>query len=217
MSATRSSGAGHPLVYYPRMKLWMSPTSPYARKVRIVLREKNIACAEAAPADEAVDIGSKNPLAKIPTLELDDGTLLFDSVVIVEYLDALSSSNRLIPGGALDRAIVRRWEALADGIADAVVLGMLENRRSPERRDPGTIQRQHRKVRAALAAVEEQLERHGSLAGGTFSLADAAVIAAVGYTDLRAPDLLAPPHPALQAYLARHAERPSVAETRPPK
>src|SRR5262245_29000821 len=101
------------------MKLWMSPTSPYARKVRIVLGEKRIACEELVPSAARIDLSQKNPLAKVPTLELDDGTLLFDSVVIVEYLDALVPEPRLIPEPPLARALVRRWEALADGICDA--------------------------------------------------------------------------------------------------
>lgn len=199
------------------MKLWMSPTSPYARKVRIVLREKQIACDELVPVDAGVDIGGKNPLAKVPTLELSDGTLLFDSVVIVEYLDALTPTPRLIPDAPLPRAMIRTWEALADGISDAVVLAMLEGRRAPERRDPGVVERQHGKARASLAVIEAQLAAHGSLHGDAFSLADAAVLAAIGYTELRAPSLLEGTYPRLHAYAARHSSRPSVDSTRPPR
>lgn len=199
------------------MKLWTSPTSPYARKVRIVLHEKQIACQELRPAAEGVELSHKNPLAKVPTLELDDGTLLFDSVVIVEYLEALEPSPRLIPEQPLQRALVRRWEALADGIADAVVLAMLEGRREPERRDPMVVQRQHGKVRAALSQIETDLSRQNRSLGPEFSLADAAVLSALGYIELRAPELFSVPYPNLEGYRAHFAARASVATTEPPR
>jgi len=197
------------------MKLWTSSTSPYARKVRIVLREKRIDCEEQNPVQVGLDLAQKNPLAKVPTLELDDGTLLFDSVVIVEYLEALAPSPRLIPESLLGRALVRRWEALADGIADAVVLAMLEGRRAPERRDPAVVERQHGKVRAALAQIETFLCAHGGLFSAEFSLADAAVLSALGYVELRAPELFSVPYPILQGYRAHFATRASVATTDP--
>lgn len=197
------------------MKLWTSSTSPYARKVRIVLREKRIACEEQNPAQVGLDLSHKNPLAKVPTLELDDGTLLFDSVVIVEYLDTLEPSPRLIPASPLERALVRRWEALADGIADAVVLAMLEGRRTPERRDLAVVERQHGKVRAALSQIETFLAEHGGLFSAEFSLADAAVLSALGYVELRAPELLKVPYPILEGYRTLFATRASVATTDP--
>lgn len=197
------------------MKLWTSATSPYGRKVRIVLREKQMACEEQNPAQVGLDLSQKNPLAKVPTLELDDGTLLFDSVVIVEYLDGIGDGARLIPEPALERARVRRWEALADGIADAVVLAMLEGRRAPERRDPAVIERQHGKVRAALAQIETELSANGGLFGRDFTLADAAVLSALGYVELRAPELLSVPYSTLRDYRARFATRRSVVTTDP--
>lgn len=199
------------------MKLWFSPTSPYARKVRIVLREKRVACEELVPSAAGVELASKNPLAKVPTLELDDGTLLYDSVVIVEYLDALLPAPRLIPEQPLERALVRRWEALADGICDAVVLAMLEGRRTPERRDPAVVERQHGKVRAALSQIETALSAGNGRLGAEFSLADAAISSALGYVELRAPQLLSVPYPNLEGYRGLHASRGSVATTEPPR
>jgi glutathione S-transferase len=199
------------------MKLWSSPTSPYARKVKIVLREKAIAFDDLNPSELGVDIGSKNPLAKIPTLELDDGEHLFDSVVIVEYLEALQPVPRMIPIAPLARAIERRWEALADGMADAVVLAMLEGRRSEARRDPRVVERQHDKARAGLRVIETQLATHGSLTPAEFSLADAAVLSALGYCELRAPELLSTGYASIETYRSRFATRPSVKETSPPR
>jgi glutathione S-transferase len=197
------------------MKLWTSTTSPYGRKVRIVLREKQIVCEELNPAQAGVDLAQKNPLAKVPTLELDDGTMLFDSVVIVEYLDALGPSPRLIPEAPHERALVRRWEALADGIADAVVLGMLEGRRAPERQDPALVERQHGKVRAALSQIETFLAAGGGLFSAEFSLADAAILSALGYIELRAPQLFNVPYPILEGYRSHFAARASIAATDP--
>lgn len=195
----------------------MSVTSPYARKCRIILREKRISCDEANPTEKGVDIAQKNPLAKIPALELDDASILYDSVVIVEYLEALVPSPQLIPSELSARADVRRWEALADGMADAVVNAMLEGRRPSERRDPAYIEKQHGKVRAGLAFIEQHLERHATIHGSAFTLADAAVLSTLGYVELRAPQLLREARfPTLEDYRTRHAQRASVAATAPP-
>ena len=113
------------------MKLLSSPASPYTRKVRIVLTEKKIECeletVDVAPAENPVN--RHNPLGKIPTLLLDDGTALYDSRVIVEYLDNVSPVSRLIPEPARQRIVVRRWEALADGVLDAGLLVRYESLR----------------------------------------------------------------------------------------
>src|SRR5689334_23546239 len=106
------------------MKLFGSPASPYTRKVRVVLAEKRIECemelVDVQPVENPVN--ALNPLGKIPTLLLDDGSALYDSRVIVEYLDNVSPITRLIPDNNRDRTAVRRWEALADGVLDAGLL-----------------------------------------------------------------------------------------------
>src|SRR5438445_3928131 len=134
------------------MKLLASTASPYARKVRIVLAEKKIECelqpVDVSPVDNPVN--AHNPLGKIPTLVLDDGTTLFDSRVIVEFLDNASPLSRLLPSGNRERIEVRRWEALADGVVDAAVLVRMEQRRKPAQRSPEWSERQMSKVRAGL-------------------------------------------------------------------
>src|SRR6266849_6008055 len=111
------------------MKLLSSTASPYTRKVRIVLAEKKIECdlepVDVQPTENPVN--AHNPLGKIPTLILDDGTALYDSRVIVEFLDSVSPISRLIPEGTRDRLAVRRWEALADGVTDAGILVRYES------------------------------------------------------------------------------------------
>jgi glutathione S-transferase len=114
------------------MKLLASLASPYTRKVRIVLAEKKIECdmelVDVFPVENVVN--AHNPLGKIPTLILDDGTPLYDSRVIVEFLDGKSPISRLIPEDMRERVAVRRWEALADGVLDAGLLVRYETMRS---------------------------------------------------------------------------------------
>lgn len=126
------------------MKLLGSAASPYTRKVRIVLAEKKIDCdfeiADVNPPENPVN--AHNPLGKVPTLMLDDGTALFDSRVIVEFLDAVSPLSRLIPEENRDRVAVRRWEALADGLLDAGLLIRYESLRPKKSRArPGRASR----------------------------------------------------------------------------
>lgn len=197
------------------MKLYMSPSSPFSRKVRILLREKGIACEEVNPFGPGggAGIADHNPLGKVPALVLDDGTDLFDSVVICEYLDAQWPSPRMIPEAPLARAVVRRWEALADGIGEATVLAMVENRRAESLRDPAVIARQHGKVLAALDRAEKDLRDDGYCAGDAFGMADVALVSAIGYLDFRFPELRKGRCPRVEALLARLHERPSVRET----
>src|SRR5258705_2034101 len=117
-----------------RMKLIAGPTSPYSRKVRVVLAEKRIEYEFVidGPGDPGSKVSNYNPLGKIPVLVLDDDTTLFDSRVIVEYLDNASPVGRLIPDDTRHRIQVRRWEALADGCTDAVVAVTYEKRRARE-------------------------------------------------------------------------------------
>lgn len=199
------------------MKLYMSPTSPYARKVRAVLIEKGIDCEQAnAWADPAAGLSGHNPLGKVPALVLDDGTDLFDSVVIVEYLDRAFPGPELIPAEPRARALVRRWEALADGVADATVLAMLERRRPAERLDPKAVERQLDKVRTALTRADADLAGRTWAVGDGLTLADLAVVCAVGYVHLRFPEVLEGAWPTLAAFVARVGARPSLATTAPP-
>ena len=159
------------------MKLLTSPTSPFGRKVRVALLEKGLPHEVANPwsAQAGLVLDRHNPLGKVPALILDDGTTLFDSVVIVEYVDALSDSARLIPAAPRERALVRRWEALADGMMESTVSIMLEGRRPEPQRSSEASAKQLGKVRTSLAFAERELGDQSFAHGGVFTLADAAL------------------------------------------
>ena len=135
------------------LKLIATSTSPYTRKVRIALAEKKIEyqLAEISPWTPDNPVLEWNPLGKVPVLILDDGTHLYDSRVIVEYLDTVSPVSRLIPEPSRQRIAVKRWEALADGICDAAVAIVLESRRPARQQSRDWIARQQQKLTAGVA------------------------------------------------------------------
>ena len=196
------------------MLLFHSLTSPYARKVRVLLIEKRVHVESVNVADTGRSAQEHNPLGKIPTLVLDDGTALFDSRVITEALDALYPEPRLIPSEPKKRALVRHFEALADGICDVLIPVVQDSRRPPEQRDAAYTTKLLGKVEAALKYLEPVVGGR-ALVDDTFSLADVAVVCALGYINLRRPELL-DGRDALNGYAARQLERPSLAETVPP-
>ena len=196
------------------MLLFHSLTSPYARKIRVMLLEKRLNVDGVNVAESARSAQEHNPLGKVPTLVLDDGTALFDSRVISEALDALYPEPRLIPTNVRARAVVRHFEALADGICDVLIPVVLDSRRPPEQRDAAYTQKLLGKVEASLKYLEPVVGGR-ALVGDSFSLADIAVACALGYINLRRPELL-DGRDALNTYLARQLERPSLAETVPP-
>lgn len=173
------------------MKLVGSYTSPYVRKTRVVLAEKKIDCEFVidSPWTDTTGVPDINPLGKIPVLVLDDDTCLFDSRVIVEYLDGVAPNNKLLPAPARERALVKRWEALADGLIDAAVAILLEGRRADGERSEGWIARQQLKIERALAALAADLGDDAWCHGTAISLADIAVGCALGYLDFRQPAL----------------------------
>src|SRR5688500_7023365 len=201
------------------LKLIYSPLSPYARKVRIVLAEKKIECQsqEMSPWTPDTDVPSFNPLGKIPVLMLDDDIALYDSRVIVEYLDNVSPVSRLIPEPARQRIVVRRWEALADGMCDAASAIVVERRRPAQQQSAESIERQQRKLAAGLAEMGRELGDRTWCNGEAYSLADIATGCMLGYLDLRHPDV---DWRSGYPNLARHAEklgrRASFADTVPP-
>ena len=200
------------------MKLIGSLASPFTRKARIVLAEKKIDydLEIDSPWDAATRVPERNPLGKVPVLVLDDGTTLFDSRVIVEFLDNASPLSRLLPAGNRERIEVRRWEALADGVLDAAVLVRMERRRKPAQQSPEWTERQLGKVRAGLAAMESDLGDKAWCAGSSYTIADIAVGVCLAWLDFRFPDLgWRGAHPALAKMLAKLSERPSFAETLP--
>ena len=205
------------------MKLLGSLTSPYVRKVRVVLAEKKLdyRLETLDVWGDRATIASVNPLGKVPCLVLDDGSVLVDSGVIVEYLDTLSPVGRLIPSLGRERAEVRSWEAMADGVLDAAVLARMEYAfagRSAEQRSPAWVERQLGKVWAGLEAMGNGLGQKTYFAGTGvhISLADIAVGCALAWLRFRFPELdWAARHPNLAQLLERLEARPSFAATQP--
>jgi glutathione S-transferase len=201
------------------LKLIASLTSPFARKVAIALAEKKYEyqLVEATPwgADNAVH--AWNPLGKLPVLLLDDGTALYDSRVIVEYLDTVSPGSRLIPETVRQRIAVKRWEALADGVCDAALALVLEARRPLRQQSKEWIARQRRKVDEGVAELSRELGEKTWCNGEAFSLADIATGCTLGYLDLRHPDVAWRTDFANLARLAdRLGKRPSFQDSAPP-
>ena len=201
------------------MKLIASLTSPYARKVRIVLTEKKIECdlVEESPWTPETSVPDYNPLGKVPVLVLDDGTTLFDSRVIVQYLDTVSPVARLIPDTGRQRIAVKRWEALADGICDAASAIVVERRRTAKQQSKDWLERQRGKIDLALKALASDLGERAWCNGEAYSLADIATGCALAYLDFRHPDIdWREQYPNLVKLTAKLAKRASFAETLPP-
>ena len=201
------------------MKLIGSATSPYVRKVRVVMVEKRLEYEFATEDVWSADtlIAAANPLGKIPCLIMDGGEAMFDSRVIVEYLDGLSPVSRLIPASGRERAEVKTWEALADGVMDAAILARLEASwagRTEAQRSPAWIDRQLGKVGLAVAAMAKGLGDKPYCSGIHFSLSDVAVGSALAYLEFRFPQInWRETHPNLSALLDRLMQRASFAGT----
>jgi len=173
------------------MKLIGSHTSPFARKVRIVLAEKKIEYDFVIDSPWLADskVPGINPLGKIPVLVLDDETPLFDSRVIVEYIDNVTPNNKLFPATNRERTEVKRWEALADGICDAAATAFLEAKRPRDQQSPEWIKRQHDKITRSLEFMSEELGEKPYCMGTHLSMADLAVGTALGYLAFRFADI----------------------------
>ncbi len=200
------------------MKLIASLTSPYVRKIRIVLAEKKIDCDLVldSPWVEGNQVAAVNPLGKIPVLVLDDESTLFDSRVIAEYLDTVAPNNRLIPASGRERISVKRWEALADGVLDAAVAAFLEAKRPDGERSPSWIERQRGKVNQALKGMSDDLGEQPWCHGNSLSLADIAVGCALGYVSFRLGDIRwSAQYPNLAQLYEKLMQRPAFVETVP--
>ena len=200
------------------MKLIGSLTSPYVRKARAVLAEKKIdyELVIDAPWSPTTAVPNFNPLGKVPVLVLDDDSTLYDSRVIVEYLDNVTPNNRLIPASGRERIGVKRWEALGDGICDAAATELLEGRRPAGEKSPSWIERQRGKVLAGLKVAAAELGEQPWCHGNAFSLADVAMGCALGYLAFRFPDIdWRGEYPNLAKLYDKLMQRPSFAETVP--
>lgn len=199
------------------MKLVGSKTSPFVRKVRVILAERNLPFEfiEESAWTRDTTVPRYNPLNKVPALVTDSGESIFDSAVIAEYLDGVSGGH-FIPSAAQDRARVRRDEALGDGIAEAGITAFLERKRDPSRQDAGWIARQMDKVNAGIAAVGSGLGEEPYLGGDRMQLGDIACACALLWAEFRMPELRwREANPALAAWIGRMESRPSFAATRP--
>lgn len=200
------------------MKLIGSLTSPFARKVRIVLAEKRIdyEFEVDSPWEAATRVPEHNPLGKIPVLMMDDGTALYDSRVIVEYLDNVSPVSRLIPEVNRHRIMVRRWEALGDGICEAAAAIFLEKKRAAKLQSADWIARQQSKVAEGLMAASQDLGDRAWCDGEGYSLGDIAVGCALGYLDFRFPEVAwREAYPNLAKLSDKLAKRQSFKDTVP--
>jgi glutathione S-transferase len=200
------------------MKLFTTSGSPYARKVRVVLAEKRIDCEIvmlASLSEPDTPLPAHNPLGKVPTLVLDDGSSLYDSPVICEYLDSKTPVAHLIP--QTNRIVVKRWEALADGICDATVTIVMEGRRAPEKQDESVVERQRLKIERGLQLLSQDLGESKWCLGEALSLADIAVGCTLGYLSLRMPQLdWRGQYPNLAKLYAQMMKRTSFQNTVPP-
>lgn len=203
------------------MKLIGSAASPYVRKVRVVMAEKRLdyqfVIEDVWSADTT--IASSNPLAKVPCLIMDGSEAMFDSRVIVEYLDTLSPVGKLIPQQSRERAEVKTWEALADGVMDAGVLWRLEANwagRADTERSKTWMERQRAKVEGGIAAMAKGLADKPFCSGIHLSLSDIAVGCALGWIGHRFPEIdWRGEHANLAKLYDKLMLRPSFADTQP--
>ena len=200
------------------MKLIGSYASPFVRKARIVLAEKRIEYEFVV--DNPNDAGSRvpdfNPLGKVPVLVTDDGAAIYDSSVIVEYLDAISPVGKLIPEPGRQRIQVKRGEALADGLMEAAILCVVEGRRPAKEQSRAWVERQMGKVNQVLRAASHDLAEKSWCAGESYTLADIALGCALGYLDFRCADLdWRAQHSNLKRHAGKLFKRPPFEATEP--
>lgn len=169
------------------MRLWQNPASPFARKVRVVVREANLLSrveeinVAVSPVNPNADLAAQNPLVKIPALQTDDGRVLYDSSVICEYLDTLHNGSRLVPDGAAHWDALR-LQSLCDGILDAAVLCRYELAVRPEQyRWNDWVQGQFTKIRNGLDALAKEAPSWGR----SFGIGQIGAACVLGYLDFR--------------------------------
>lgn len=199
------------------MRLYGSPTSPYVRKARVLIKEKNLPCEFVVedPWPNDSPIVAKNPFSKVPVLEIGSGNYLFDSVMVVHYLDHVDGKS-LTPRDPAGYWQSQWWQALGNGIIDAVIARLLETRRPEDKQMPEKIAREESRIRRAIDLAESALKGGEFLVGKRFTLADIVVGVALGYTDFRHPHDWRSRVPVLAKWHAGTAARKSFQETLPP-
>ena len=199
------------------MKLHWSPRSPFVRKVMVAAHElglaDRIACVRTVVATTRPHAGlmDENPLSKLPTLVLDDGTVLYDSPVICEYLDRLHTGPKLIPADGTERMVALRRQALGDGFLDFLLL--LRNERERAHPSDAHLSAYTAKRAAVLRALEREARE---LAAAPFTVGHIAIGCALSYLDFRfGRDDWRTDHPSIAGWHAQFCARPSVRATEP--
>ena len=200
------------------MKLVIATPSPFARKVRVALREKNIEFNEVVDVPWNKDTITKNfnPLGKIPILMEENKESLFDSKVIVQYLDHINEAQLMYPKDPQDNISARLIESVADGVCDAIVLVFLENSRNETLRSNDWVQRQEKKIYEGTKYLSDHLGNKKYFVGGHFNIADVCAFSCLEYLDLRFIKFnWKTKYPNLEKYWVIHKYRPSFLNTKP--
>ena len=200
------------------MKLLISPTSPFARKARMMILEKNLDCefVPAAPFDDDPQVLAVNGLRKIPVLLADDGAAIFDSPVICDYLDSLGGAPRFLPPDPAARAAVKTREALADGAMESIAAVVMAKRVEPEMSGPAWEKWLLDKARGAFSQFADEMKKRPRPAEARPDLGDVALFCALDFALFRRPDLdWREAHPALAGWFGRVNARDSARKTDP--
>jgi glutathione S-transferase len=200
------------------MKLYGTLTSPYARKARVLILEKKLPVEMVVQDPAAADspISAMNPLARLPVLEVETERYLFDSTLVTHFLEHFDG-RPLQPADAEGYWQSLWWQALGNGIIDAVVRRLLESRRLPFNQSMETVAREEERVRRAIDAAEGAVRRRRFLVGSTLTMADVVMGVALQYTDFRYPHDWQSRAPKLARWLSGIARRKSFRETLPPE
>ena len=199
------------------MKLYGSPTSPYVRKARVLIAEKNLQV-EFVVEDPWLDnspIITKNPLSKVPALEIGPDNYMFESALVVHYLDHVDGRS-FTPRDPPGYWQAQWWQALGHGIIDAGIARILETRRPADKQMPEKMAREEARIHRAIALGEQSFKGGDFLVGNRFSLADLVLGVGLQYTDFRYPHDWRASAPKLAAWHKVIAARPSFVETQPP-
>jgi glutathione S-transferase len=199
------------------MKLYGTPTSPYARKARVLIHEKklDVEFVHADPWPEDSPVNSKNPLGKVPVLELAPDSFLFESPLVVHYLDQIDGKS-LEPKDPVGYWQSQWWQALGNGIIDAVIQRVIEGRRPEDKRWDGKLEREAARVARAVAVAESAYRGGKFLVGERFTLADLVLGVALQYVDFRYPHHWRAGAANTARWHEGIAARPSFVETLPP-
>jgi glutathione S-transferase len=200
------------------LKLISATPSPYARKVRIALLEKGLPfeLLTEVPWDKTTSVPKHNPLEKLPVLILEDGTSVYESSYILQYLELKFPETPLLPADVDGKLMARRLEVLCDGACDAFVLTFFERMRPEASRSPEWLARQRRKIDGGVREIARLVGDRTFAVGQDFSVGDIAVGTVLGYFAVRFPELdWQKFYPNLAAYSARMERRPSFAKTVP--